>query len=177
MSQTLRMAVAGAAWLAATVPLLGHHALSAEYDSNVVLTLSGPVTTVEWTNPHTFVSIAVPTPDGKTEAWRVEGGSPGTLIERKISREMFSIGTVVRIVGYQAKDHSMKAWGRDITFADGRTFYMGSGKTPPRIGGPPLVAPRWSPVPYVLAVPGVVLAVGLFILWRRADQRGRDAAR
>lgn len=75
-SQTLRMAVAGATWLAATVAMQAHHALSAEYDPNVVLTLCGPITTVEWTNPHTFVSIAVTTQDGKIETWRVEGASP-----------------------------------------------------------------------------------------------------
>jgi hypothetical protein len=88
---------------------------------------------------------------------------------------MLAIGTVVTIVGYHAKDHSKRAWGRDITFPDGRTIYMGSGKKPTGPAPPPPAAPR-SPLVYILGVPGVVLAAGLVLLWRRRlDQRGRVA--
>jgi hypothetical protein len=165
------MALAGAALLAATVPVRAHHAFSAEFDANAPLTLRGPITRLEWTNPHTFLSVAVTTPLGKTEIWRVEGGSPSTLIERDITREMLAIGTVVVIAGFQAKDRSALAWGRDITFPDGRTFYIGSPKNRP----PPGAAPAGrlgSTLTYIVIVPGVILAAGLFILWRR--KRGRD---
>lgn len=175
MAQTLRLAAAGAAWLAASVPLLAHHSFSAEFDLNAVVTLSGPVTTLEWTNPHTFVYIAVTTPDGRTERWRVEGGSPGQLESQGITRETIAIGAIVTIVGYRARDHSIKAWGRDITFADGSTRYMGSRKKP-TIGPPPPLP--WSPPRqfYFWAPPGAALAVGLFILWwrRPGKRRGHE---
>ena len=173
MSQALRMA-AVAAWLAATVPLLAHHSL-AEYDPKVAVTLSGPVTTVEWINPHTFVYVAVTTPDDKTDTWRVEGGSPRQMAEHKITREMFAIGAVVTIDGFQAKDHSLKAWGRDITFPDGSKRYMGSGVRP---GGPPPPPPRPpSPLFYILTVAGAVLAGGFVIMWRRRPKKRDDEAR
>ena len=62
MFRKVSLAIIGAASL--TVPLLAHHAFSAEFDAKAPVTLNGPVTKVEWINPHTWIHVEV-TKDGK----------------------------------------------------------------------------------------------------------------
>ena len=109
--------------------LRAHHAFSAEFDANAPVTLRGPVTKVEWINPHAWIHIDVTTPKGTHETWMVEGGTPNTLQRVGITRDSIKIGTVIVVAGYKAKDGRLRANGRDITFPDGRTLFMGSSGT------------------------------------------------
>ena len=59
MSRKLLIAAGAAALLTASVPLLAHHAFSAEFDANAPVTLRGPVTRVEWINPHAWIHVEV----------------------------------------------------------------------------------------------------------------------
>jgi hypothetical protein len=143
MPKTLWITAAGAMFLAAAGPILAHHAFSAEFDANAPVKLQGPITKVEWINPHAWIHMEVKKPDGKVESWMVEGGTPNTLQRRGISRDSIKIGTVIVVAGFQAKDGSMKANGRDITFPDGRTLFMGSSGTgAPRDGRDPTEKPK-----------------------------------
>jgi hypothetical protein len=143
MPMKLWIATAGIAALAAAGPVLAHHAFSAEFDANAPVKLQGPVTKVEWINPHAWIHIENKRPDGKVETWMVEGGTPNTLNRRGVTRESIKIGTVIVVAGYQAKDGTLKANGRDITFPDGRTLFMGSSGTgAPRDGRDPTEPPR-----------------------------------
>lgn len=112
--------------LAATRPTLAHHAFSAEFDANAPVELQGAVTKVQWINPHAWIHIEVKKPDGATESWAIEGGTPNTLSRRGVTRDSIKVGTVIKVLGYQAKDGSLKANGRDITYPDGRTLFLGS---------------------------------------------------
>ena len=56
----------------------------------------------------------------------IEGGTPNTLMRRGVSRDTLKIGTEVKVTGYQAKDGSNRANGRDITYPDGRKLFLGS---------------------------------------------------
>jgi hypothetical protein len=137
------MAVAVAALGTATGPALAHHAFSAEFDGNAPVKLQGAITKVELINPHAWIHLEVKGPDGKAEQWMVEGGTPNTLQRRGITRDSVKIGTVIMVAGYRAKDGTNKANGRDITFADGRTLFMGSSGTgAPRDGRDPTEPPR-----------------------------------
>ena len=59
----------------------------------------------------------------------VEGGTPNTLQRRGITRDTIKIGTVIVVDGFRSKDGTMRANGRDITFPDGKTLFMGSSGT------------------------------------------------
>ena len=59
----------------------------------------------------------------------VEGGTPNTLLRRGLTRETIKIGAVVVVDGYQSKDRSARANGRDVTFEDGTKFFLGSSGT------------------------------------------------
>ena len=138
MSQRMWTAFASALLMAAGVPLLAHHAFSAEFDANAPVTLRGPITRVEWINPHAWIHMEVKTPAGKPEIWMVEGGTPNTLQRSGITRDSIQIGTVIVVAGYKAKDGRLRANGRDITLPDGRTRFMGSsGTCAPRDGRDP----------------------------------------
>ncbi|OFW22852.1 MAG: hypothetical protein A3H97_10070 [Acidobacteria bacterium RIFCSPLOWO2_02_FULL_65_29] len=135
--------LAGAAVLmAAAVPLVAHHAFGAEFDPNRPVLLKGKVTKVEWVNPHAWIHLAVTKPDGTTEDWMVEGGTPNTLLRRGINRNSLLKDTEIIVDGYQSKDRSNRANGRDITFPDGKKLFMGSSGTgAPRDGRDPTELP------------------------------------
>ena len=146
MPRKLLIAAGAAALLTASVPLLAHHAFSAEFDANAPVTLRGPVTRVEWINPHAWIHMEAKTKDGKSEVWMVEGGTPNTLQRNGVTRDSIQIGTVIVVSGYQAKDGRKRANGRDITLPDGRTLFMGSSGTgAPRDGKDPNEKPKPKP--------------------------------
>jgi hypothetical protein len=130
------IALAGLA-LTLTVPVLAHHAFGAEFDANRPILLKGKVTKVEWVNPHAWIHLAAdeitlagaPKRAGNGEEWMVEGGTPNTLLRRGIDRDSLKIGTDIIVDGYQSKDRSNRANGRDITFTDGKKLFMGSSGT------------------------------------------------
>ena len=127
-SMRARMAVliVGLGIVIASVPAATHHAFSAEFDATKPVKLQGTVTKVEWINPHAWIHIDVKGTDGKVEQWMIEGGTPNTLFRRGVNKNSLPFGTAIVVDGYQAKDGTMKANGRDITLPDGRKLFIGS---------------------------------------------------
>ena len=115
-------------------PLLAHHAFSSEFDITKPLKLQGTLTKWEMINPHSWFHIDVKNPDGSSVAWLIEGGSPNQLIRLGVTKNTLKVGTEFIIEGYQARDGTNKAVGRNFTLADGRRFLFG-GSAPGAGGG------------------------------------------
>jgi hypothetical protein len=144
MKNKLMVVAAGAALAVATaVPVVAHHAFGAEFDANRPVLLKGKIVKVELVNPHAWIHVEVAKDGGGTEVWMVEGGTPNTLLRRGITKNTLTIGTEVVVDGYQSKDRSTRANGRDITFPDGKKLFMGSSGTgAPRDGRDPTEPPK-----------------------------------
>ena len=116
--------------LSSGATMLAHHAFGGEFDANRPVLLKGSIVKVEWVNPHAWIHLAVKQPDGKTEVWMVEGGSPNSLLRAGITKNSLPVGTEIVVDGYQARDHTLKrANGRNITYPDGRKLFLGSSGT------------------------------------------------
>jgi uncharacterized protein DUF6152 len=109
--------------------LQAHHAFAAEFDARKEVTLKGAVTRVEWVNPHVWIHVDVKKPDGKMEGWAIEAGTPNVLFRRGVTKQSLKAGTEVVIDGYQAKDGSHRANGREVRMADGSKLFLGSSGT------------------------------------------------
>ena len=126
MHNTLIKVVASAGLIiAAVLPMSAHHSFSAEFDSSKQVTLEGKVVMMEWVNPHSWLHIDVTQPDGSVQRWKIEGGSPSVLLRKGWNRDSLPPGLKVKVVGFQAKDGSLRASSRDLTFPDGRRMDLG----------------------------------------------------
>jgi len=115
--------------VAATAPIVAHHSFAAEFDAKQPVLFKGTVTKMEWINPHVWIHMNVTQPNGKTEAWMVEGGAPTVLFRRGFSKTSLQAGTQIVVDGYRAKDGTNKMNAREITLADGKKLFAGSDGT------------------------------------------------
>jgi hypothetical protein len=120
----MRLCLAGSA-----VSLQAHHSFAAEFEANKPVTLKGTVTTMEWSNPHVWIHLNVKRLDGSVENWAVEGGTPNVLFRQGFTKQSLLPGIELKIDGYEAKDGTKRAKGRDLTFPDGRKLLLGSSGT------------------------------------------------
>jgi hypothetical protein len=125
MRTKLAITLGIAGLLMAAAPMWAHHAFAAEFDAQKPVKLKGTVAKVEFINPHSWIHMDVKDADGKVTRWMVEGGSPNALFRRGVTKDALPQGTEIMVDGYQAKDGSNRANGRDITFADGRKLFVG----------------------------------------------------
>jgi len=128
----LTVSLASLSLALAALAAQGHHAFATEFDVARPVTLKGKVAKLELINPHSWIHIDVVDDSGKSQRWMVEGGSPNALVRRGVTKASVPIGSELEIQGYQARDGSNRAVGRDIKFTDGRElFFEGSAPTAP----------------------------------------------
>ena len=117
----LRIAIfAASVGLTAAWPLLAHHSFAAEFDGSKAIRLTGALSKIEWTNPHTYFYLDVNDASGNIVKWTCEAGSPGALSRRGFKKSDLKLGDTLVVDGYLAKDGSHLIDARRVTLPDGR---------------------------------------------------------
>lgn len=122
----LVLAIVGMALVSTAAPARAHHSFASEFDAQKPVKFTATVTKMEWINPHAWMHVAVKKPDGTVENWMIEAGSPNSLFRRGVNKNTVRIGMEVVVDGYQARDGSLRANGRDVTLPDGGKLFLGS---------------------------------------------------
>lgn len=133
MRHTISSIVAGCLLLAFATPAAAHHAFAANFDANKPVRFEAVITRMEWINPHVWIHIDAKMPDGSVEQWMIEAGSPNMLFRQGLNKNSVTPGMEVIVEGYQARNGSRRANGRDLTLPDGRKLFLsGAGDGPGR---------------------------------------------
>jgi hypothetical protein len=112
--------------LAMPLPMRAHHAFAAEFDEHRPVKFTDAVVTkVELINPHSWIHVDVKQADGTVENWAIEAGSPNVLLRRGITRNTLKAGDKIEVDGYQSKDGSHRANGRDLRLPNGQHLFLG----------------------------------------------------
>jgi len=124
---TLGAILAGVALFLSPLPMRAHHAFAAEFDDKKPVKFEDAIVTrVQLINPHSWIYVDVKGADGKVENWAIEAGSPNILLRRGITKDTLKVGQKIVVEGYQSKDGSHRANGRDLKLPGGQQLFLGS---------------------------------------------------
>ena len=124
------------AMMAVSAPALAHHSF-AMFDQKKVMTLQGTVTEFQWTNPHAFIEIDVPT-NGKVVHWSIELNSPNNLKRQGWSRASLKTGDKISLRMNPLRDGKKGGLFLDLKKADGKVLDSGLPKNGQPVNVPQL---------------------------------------
>jgi len=111
---------------------LAHHAFAAEFDRDRPVQLIGTVTEMKWANPHAWIYIDVEDEDGNVVNWALETRAANNLIRLGWRPKDLPVGAMLKVEGWQARNGSPTSSVSSVTFADGRSLFVGSPDAPER---------------------------------------------
>ena len=101
-----------------------HHNMTALFDFNDRVTVTGTLTKIDWRNPHIYLRIDAKNAKGALEPWQGEGPSPSWFRIRDVGKADFekSIEKTLTLELSRARDKSLSGLIRTITLPDGRVL-------------------------------------------------------
>jgi hypothetical protein len=101
-----------------TAPAVAHHSF-AVFDHTRTLTIRGTVTKFQWTNPHGFLEVDVPQPDGTTKHFSIELTSINMMQRTGWRSNMIKAGDKISAVVAPLLSGDPVGLGLEVTLADG----------------------------------------------------------
>jgi hypothetical protein len=114
---------AAALLLLAAAAASAHHNMSAIYDFNDKITMTGTLSRIDWRNPH--IELIVETKNGaEVQTWSLEGPSPSFFRERDITRADVetALSKPVTAEASRARDGSRAGLLRTMTLPNGKVL-------------------------------------------------------
>ena len=101
---------------------MAHHNMTAVFDFNDRVTVTGTLTNVDWRNPHTYFTVEVKGAGGAVENWQIEGPSPSFFRVRDVGQADFEarVGKTVPVELSRARDKSRSGLIRTFTLSNGK---------------------------------------------------------
>jgi Family of unknown function (DUF6152) len=108
--------LASAAW--------AHHNMSALFDFNDRVTLTGTLTQVDWRNPHIGLTLAVQADGKEAQRWSIEGPPPTFFRTREVNKTHVeaALGKTVTAEASRARDGSQSGLLRTMTLPGGEVL-------------------------------------------------------
>jgi len=122
MTRRLILALATAAALTSTSPVLAHHAWPV--DNTRAVTVKGTVTGFEWANPHVMIGLEVKAQDGSIEKWSVGGPSTTRMEGNGWDKNTLKPGDVIAATGYRFLDGQRVLRLDKIVMASGKEMFL-----------------------------------------------------
>jgi len=106
-----------------------HHSFTM-FDTTKMVTMTGTVTSFEWTNPHSYIEIDVPDEAGAVKHWSIEMGSPSILQQSGWKFSSLKKGDKTTLVINPLKDGRAGGFLNTATLPSGKVLGNGPGRGP-----------------------------------------------
>jgi hypothetical protein len=123
---------AAAGLLLACGPALAHHS-TAMFEWGTDTTIHGTIETVEWTQPHVWMTMMVPDGKGGADRWEIEGMSPSYLNRNGWSKRTLNPGDKITMIVYRLKDGRKGGFCAEVDWPDGRKLRHVPSRADPNI--------------------------------------------
>jgi len=111
------------------IPVLAHHSFTM-FDATKQVTITGTVTSFEWTNPHSYIEIDVADEGGAVKHWSIEMGSPSILQQSGWKFSSLRKGDKTTLVINPLKDGRAGGFLNTATLPSGKVLGNGPGRGP-----------------------------------------------
>lgn len=141
--RALARVIAGSAAALVGFNTFAHHEITAKFDPDKPLTLTGIVTAVDWRNPHVHVFMNVGENGRELANWAVELESTILLEKSGWRPDSLRPGDAITVQGIVARDDTRQIWGetvRETATSRPVLYVVDTAPVPPKAPRP---APRW----------------------------------
>lgn len=113
--------LAGAFCLGSQI-VTAHHSVSANFNRDVRVEITGTLTAFHLRNPHTHMEIDVVEEDGTVAHWLVEWGTRNDLIRRGVEVDRIKEGETVTVTMIPSRRLEHVGYARSLVLPDGSTL-------------------------------------------------------
>lgn len=102
-----------------SLPLLAHHSVSANFDTDTVVETAGVITELSWRNPHARFQVSTEGADGTTQIWTVEMTSLTNLRRVGLDGQLLNVGDSIRVAGNPGRRDPTLLFAENLLLANG----------------------------------------------------------